>query len=88
MGILPLEENPIAVNCFYIDKWTYDRSILELLVKAEEVIVNGKTFYTPYSAYCSLARNKPDNFREICPNWVECLYSNGQIRDINPESVE
>ncbi|MBW2978371.1 hypothetical protein KY331_06000 [Candidatus Woesearchaeota archaeon] len=88
MDTSQLKENPLMANCFFINQWSYDRHILEGIVKAEEVIVDGKTWYDPHRAYCSMAKEKPEDFRQACPNWVNCPYVNGEARDVKPGNAE
>lgn len=81
-----LEEVPLAADCVRIRNWTLDRDILKRVIKSEIVEVRGKTFYTPFRAYCSIARNRPNDFLEACPD-LNCPYVNGETLNVKPESI-
>ncbi len=88
MDTTELKENPLEAQCFYIREWSYDRKMLEGIVKAEEVVIDGIKMYNPFRAYCSLARDKPEDFRQVCPAWLKCSYANGETRDVKPKNAE
>lgn len=79
-----LSETSKVALCAHFAKHGYvdlDRGVEEV-IHPEEVIINNRKFYNLSRAYCSLARELPEDFWDRCPNPRNCPYADGRAREV------